>query len=280
MTAGLITLFIGIIIVNLFLFLGRWERRAIQYTAPYTSSQYTSLVDKFDRQNIEAFYDKICKLAARNSPPTARSIFFQAHQFVAKYQAGYSLLFYLHYLHVKTASAKFRHRKISEDLKKILFRNKQQEQKFAQICARLKENGELNRAIDDSKRLFPITRREILLDTSAIRKADSEQVQTAELLGKYLEEDEPETLVEETIVHPAVLQENSCERDVFRLFEQHHFRVNKKEMDTFARNKGLFRESLIQRINETYYEMWEDVLIEDEGEEYLLNAIYYRQIKQ
>jgi hypothetical protein len=278
--AVLITLIIGIIIVNLFLFIGRWERRRIKYTAPDTSSQYTSLVDTFDKQNIEAFYDKICKLAARNSSPTARNIYFQAHQFVAKYQVGYSLLFYLHYLHVKTASADFRHRKISANLKKILFRNKQQEQKFAQICARLKENGELNRAIDDSKRLFPITRREIRLDTLAIRKADYEHAQTAELLGKYLEEDEPEILVGETIVYSSGLQEHNSYKDVFRLFEQHHFRINKKEMDTFARNKGLFRESLIQQINEAYYEMWEDVLIEDEGEAYTLNEIYYRQIKQ
>ena len=242
-------------------------------------ARYASLTKNFDPKQIEPFYKKICKLAARyHQPSAARSIYFQAHQFTAKHHGTYSLIFYLHYLHVETSSATFRHRRISDDLKTILFRNKMQEARFLEIGNRLKENRNLNQAIDDTKLLFRMTRREIRLDVPEIREVSREQSQTAELLGKYLEDDTG--TMPETTTPAIVLPANNSENTLFQLFEQNNFVLNKKEIDTFARNNGMFCDSLIQQINETYYETVDDVLIEDEGDSYTLNQAYYEQIKE
>ncbi|GHV55758.1 hypothetical protein FACS1894182_00750 [Bacteroidia bacterium] len=240
--------------------------------------KYAGLIENFDSQNPEVFYEEICQLGKRYLPPTARSIFFQAHQFMAKYNSGYSLLLYLQYLHVKTSSATFRHRKVSEEFKKILFRTKMQEATFSQICSLLKEKGNLNQAIDETKRLFHLTRREISLDVPAIEAVSREHLQTAELLGKYLE-DEPEMLPE-VPVSALVSPENNHEQTLFRLFEENNFMLKKKVLDSFSKNNGLFCSSLIQQINEMYYEALDDLLIEEEGDDYLINKAYYKQIKQ
>jgi hypothetical protein len=153
-----------------------------------------------------------------------------------------------------------------------------QETRFLQICTRLKTHRDLKQAIDDTKLLLRMTRREIRLDAPEIQEVSREQSQTAELLGKYLEDD---TATMPEIVTPAiVVPVNTTQDALFCLFEQNNFVLNQKEIDTFARNNGVFRDSLIQQINETYYEMLDDVLIEDEGDNYTLNQAYYEQIKE
>lgn len=141
-----------------------------------------------------------------------------------------------------------------------------------------KTDRDLTKAIEDTKLLFNITRRKIQLDVSVLEEVGKEQSQTAELLGKYLD-DESEVTEKETIFLPLVPKENTYETDLFQWFESNNFTINKKEIDTFARNKGVFSNSLIQQINETYYETLDDLLIENEGDDYILNKVYYQQIK-
>ena len=246
---------------------------------PSWQSKYATLIESFDKQNIETFYNEVCKLGKRYKyPPNARNIYFQSYQFLAKQNSNYALLLYLQYLHVKTPSTNFRHKKVSEEYKKMLFRNKMQETRFQQLCDQLKENHNLPQAIEETKQFFRINRREINLDTQAIEDVGREHSQMAELLGKYLE-DESE-IVDEIPVSSTILPDNTNESELFRLFEQNNFTLNKKEVDTFARNNGMFCDSLIQQINETYYETLDDVLIEDEEENYMLNKAYYESIKQ
>jgi len=246
-------------------------------------SKLATLTENFDNQNTETFYNEICKLATRyKSPPNARNIYFQSYQFLAKQNSNHALLLYLQYLHVRTPNANFRHRKVSEEYKKLLFQNKTQAEKFQQLCDRLKENRNLEQAENDAKQFFRIHRREISLDTQAVKDVGREHAKTAALLGKYLE-DEPEIveeIIEEKSVSSDILEEETNESILFRLFEKHNFTLNKKEIDTFARNNGVFAGSLIQQINETYYETLDDLLIEDEEENYTLNKAYYESIKE
>ncbi|GHT40503.1 hypothetical protein FACS189437_06180 [Bacteroidia bacterium] len=257
----------------LFVTTHNWEQKAARHQrVDDWRSKYAALIQNFDKQNVETFYNAICKLGDTLSRPSARTLYFEAHQFLAQRHSYYSLLIYLQYLHVKTPSASFRHRKVSDALKKIGFQNKMQETKFTRICDRLKENKNLTQAIDETNLLFRLTRREIQLDAAAIEEADRAQSQVAELLGKYLEDEKEIPL--------SLSPVNNNETGLFQLFEQNNFVLNKKEIDTFASERGVFRDSLIQQINETYYDEVEDMLIEDETDHYTLNKIYYEQIRK
>ncbi len=284
--ASLIFLLISWIIYNIVQDIRNSKKGSSHYKTPVNSygnevyispwkTKYNTLTENFNLQQVETFYNEICKLAQRYKyPPNARSI---SYQFLAKQNSNYALLLYLQYLHVKTDKTDFRHKKVSEEYKKILFRNKTQISKFQQLCDELKTNRDLEQVINDTKRYFRINRREISLNAKSIKEVGREHTQTAALLGKYLE-DEPE-IMEKKEATP-VLQENETnEAALFRLFEQHHFTLNKKEIDDFAQQKGVFAGSLIQQINETYYETLDDLLIEEDDDNYILNEPYYESIK-
>jgi hypothetical protein len=265
---------------GIYFLMGRLSKE--KKTAPSSNlrpwhSRYTSLTKNFDPKQVEVFYKNICKLAKRYRPPANLSLYFRAYQFTAKHSSFYSLLLYLHYFYAYTSFAADSPVKISDNFKKILFRNKMQETRFLQICTRLKENRNPAQAIEDTKLLFRITRREIRLDAPEIEETSRKQLQTVELLRKYLADD-TETLPE--TVATVVSSANNVENVLFGLFKEKKFVLSKTEIDTFAQKNNVFCNSLIQQINETYYEAVDDVLIEDEGDIYTLNQKYYEQIKE
>jgi hypothetical protein len=207
-------------------------------------------------------------------------MFHQSHQFLAKYNAGYSLLCYLQYVDVKINS-KSQGLAINKDIRALIFRNKQQENSFAEILKRFKNDKNLNKAIENTKLLFHLERREIKLDIAEIEEAGREHAQVADLLGKYLEDetsfsDEKNEI--ETPCQSAFYAENDNESELFYLFKNKKFVLSTKEIDNFAREKNVFRDSFIQQINEKYYDIFDDLIIEEDAEKYTLNQQYYEQI--
>jgi hypothetical protein len=49
-------------------------------------------------------------------------------------------------------------------------------------------------------------------------------------------------------------------------------------LETFAKSKGVFKNQLIESINEICYEILDDVLIEEEDEFYTINPDYYQKL--
>jgi hypothetical protein len=243
--------------------------------------RYAYLMEKFDSHSLETFYEEVCELGELNTmhDVIARKIYFQTYQFLAKYNAGYALMCYLHYLS-KVPNKSFQYRKISKDMDKLLFRERVQKPKFIQISNQLLDDRDLNKALENTKLLFRITRRKIQLDASAIEDAGLEHAQMADLLGKYLEDEtSPETEISSLVdLQTDNYKENSNESSLFKWFEANNFTVNKKEIDNFARERGVFRDRLIQQINETYYDQLDDLLIEEEEDRYTLNKSYYERI--
>ncbi|MDR3340631.1 MAG: hypothetical protein LBT25_11195 [Candidatus Symbiothrix sp.] len=252
-------------------------------------ARYAYLTHNFDQNKTKEFYNDICELdeISNSRVMVARKIYFQAYQFLADYNRVYSLICYLHYLNVKT-EVNSKHRIINKNFSKILFPNELMEKKFLEIGDRLLEDEDLDSAIENVKTLYVPTRKKIQLDILAIKEADNKQIHVAELLEKYLN-DEKETVPLKTSsatqppVQPSVQVDYTVSENefaLFKLFENKNYSVNKKEIDIFARKKGAFRDSLIQTINEKYYEELDDLLIEEEEDDYLLNEVYYEQIKR
>jgi hypothetical protein len=123
---------------------------------PAWKSKCEAIIENFNKQNVEIFYNEVCKLGNRyKEPAIARNIFFQSYEFLAEQNSKYALLLYLQYLNVKT-SVNFRHKEVSEEHKEMLFRDKTQEARFQRLCEQLKENRNLPQAIDEAKQLFQI----------------------------------------------------------------------------------------------------------------------------
>jgi hypothetical protein len=67
---------------------------------------------------------------------------------------------------------------------------------------------------------------------------------------------------------------------LLELFEMSSFQLSADEVDDFCRNEGLFKNTLINGLNEDFYDILDDLLIETDEENYTINPAYFQQIKQ
>lgn len=242
--------------------------------------EYEEIYRSFNANNHpDIFYEKmvrLCSLVKNISPEKIQDILHESYLFMAKHHRVISLKFYLHYLNVKSDSEK--HKQIGTRNMSKLFDSKEQKAKFSAICERFQKDGNLEKALSDVDVLYKVVRRKISLNVSSIKDAKTKHANVAKLLGTYLEDDP----VQETPVSIDVVKENvdnDNRNELFDLFIANAFRLNQQEVHIFAQSKGVFKDRFIESINEQYYETLDDLLIEEEGEEYVLNEEYYLKVE-
>ena len=81
-------------------------------------------------------------------------------------------------------------------------------------------------------------------------------------------------------IYNSVLRLTEINSTALEYFEKSNFSISKLELEAFAKSKGVFKNQLIESINEACYEFLDDVLIEEEDEHYTINtdwrSTYYR----
>ena len=70
----------------------------------------------------------------------------------------------------------------------------------------------------------------------------------------------------------------AIQSDALILLEKNGFSISIQDFDAFAKSNGAFKNSLIESINETCFEFIDDVLIEEEEENFNLNETYYQKL--
>jgi hypothetical protein len=240
---------------------------------------YTDLVSRFDKNHPEKFYEHIRQIAScyeKISILPLRSLFYNAHSFMADYDRFISLQLYLHYLSVKSASKPFKYKSITKLNVSRLFDGEAQKKKFAAICHQLRQDYDMGKAFDRMDELFMRVRRKISLNISSIKEAKEKHNEVVQILGQYLDSDELPT--EKPPIVIKIDDTPDTQKDLFDLFISRSFRLNRQEVNIFVESRGLFRDTFIERINGAYYETFDDLLIEEYEDYYLLNEDYYRQL--
>jgi len=172
---------------------------------------------------------------------------------------------------------------------------KHQVQDYESILAELK-NAKLEKEIKDELN-NKVKRKKIELDDKTIEELKLQQSETIVLLNEYLKDDNDEntpikTFKTETEIVNSVKKTNNnthsaylvefrfSENQIFGLdmFKENNFSVSQSKFETFAKSKGVFSHQLIESINEICYDYLDDVLIEEEGENYIINPNYYQKI--
>jgi hypothetical protein len=62
------------------------------------------------------------------------------------------------------------------------------------------------------------------------------------------------------------------------LFSKNNFSILQSEIEDFAKSKGVFKNQVIESINESCYEVLDDVLIEEEDDYYTIIPEYFQKI--
>lgn len=184
-------------------------------------------------------------------------------------------------------------------MQKSLFKTAEQLQDFQMIIIKLILDRDLEKALDCVSSVIS-KRKKISLDPNAIASINQKHTGTVELLNRYLQddyEDEFNTIkigeisTEELSIAitsksdeqvPSIFLEDlrltPLQVDTILFFAKSNFAIAQVELEMMAKSKGAFRNQLIDSINEVCYETIDDVLIEEEEENYIINEHYYQRI--
>ena len=247
------------------------------------------------------FIDSILTLGKLNKKnPSIENIFFEASKFIAKYDKESALSLYVHYLYHDLKSATFDNKQLTKTIQKSLFKTNEQLHDFEIILSELIKDKDLEKALKNVSKVYEVKRKKIQLDTASIKEVQQQHSGTVELLNEYLKDDfEDEnnsiksqeinneeikieiTQKSEDTVHSAFVSDLSfspTQISALELFSKSNFSVPQSELGTFAKSNGVFKNQLIESINEACYGLLDDVLIEEEDDYYTINTNYFQRI--
>jgi hypothetical protein len=263
---------------------GRWKNKL------------EKLKTNFNEKEHSAFYKNITELGNQNKKnPSIENIFFEASKFIAKFSNETSLKLYVQYVHYDLISDTFDNKQLTKTIQKSLFKNAEQLKEFETIVGQLIKDKNLGTALQSVSNIYITKRKKIQLDTTKIKEVQEQHSGTVELLNEYLKD---ELEVESTTVKTEEINLNinydkevssssifikeitltAIQSDALILLEKNGFSISIQDFDAFAKSNGAFKNSLIESINETCFEFIDDVLIEEEEENFNLNETYYQKL--
>lgn len=266
----------------------RWKVRFNELTAtqPIRAKQFVTDLIELGRLN------------QRN--PSVENIFFEGSKYISKIDKEAALSLYLHYLHHDLRSIKVDNKTFTKTIQKNLFRTNEQLHEFERIVSDFISDRHLEKALTAIPQIYLTKRKEIKLNIGAIQDAHSKHSDTVGLLNEYLQDefdDGQNSIISEEISNDEVRIEiaqkssttqvaeivsdvalNPNQMELLLLFAKSSFYVQQVDAERFARFHGVFRNQLIESINEACYEILDDVLIEEEDDNYIVNPEHFKRI--
>lgn len=240
---------------------------------------------------------ELANLNKRNS--SVENIFFEGSKFISKTDKEAALTLYVHYLHYDLMSIKFDNKKFTKTIQKNLFKTKEQLHQFEVIVSDFINDRNLEKALLGVSEIYIAKRKEIKLNREAIQEAHSKHSSTVGILNEFLQdeyEDDQHAIVSKVIndqeLQIEITQKTSIEdnrklsnvelnpiqTELLILFAKSNFYCPQDDLENFARVNGLFKNQLVESINEACFDFLDDVLIEEEDDEYVVNPDYLKRI--
>jgi hypothetical protein len=264
-------------------------------------THFEQLSAQFTPEHTPAFLKGVFDLEKANAKnPSVENLFFEASKFLARYNKPEALKLYTYYLYYDLKSEKVDNKQLTKTVQKALFTNTEQLRAFEEVVAELVNDRNLDHALQRVAALYLPKRKKVQLDENLIQEVQQQHTGTVELLSEYLKDEhefegadgktEEPTDEEITIEIPAKTGTpglvsstggtalTPAQAEAINLFVHHQFVVRTIDLEAFAKDKGVFKNQLIDSINESFYELLDDVLIEEEAAHYSMNQEYYQKI--
>lgn len=260
--------------------------------------EFDILTNEFKKEEQEKFIDAIITLEETNQKnPNIENIFFDASKFIAKYDKVQALKYYAKYIYYDLKSVKFDNKEFSKTVQKSLFKSEEQINDFKEIIAELIATKDIQTVLEKISKIYVPKRKKIQLDRSEIEEVEQKYEGTVELLKEYLkdEKEKNETVIadkleddiEITIVSNAEnnsifiseISMGQVQEELVKMIVNNSFEIHQIEVDKYATTNGMFKNQLIDSINESCGEYLDgEALIEEEDENYIIEKSYYKEI--
>jgi len=264
--------------------------------------KYKRLLENFEVDKKDEFYQNISILASQNlKNQNLKNLFFEASKFIAKHDQVQSLKYYVQYFHSGIKYKNFKEKGFTKTLVKILFKTEEQKNKFSKIQYDLfNKITDIDEALLEVPKIYIKERKKIKLSANEIQKIEKKHVGTVELLNEYLEDDaKPEiqqkadkkpkeqtkkkakktTIAKSESIYIAGLEFNEIQGKLIAKIVENSFSIDQDEVAKIALENNLFKNQLIDGINELCAEYLDgEALIEEEEEEYIIEEFVYKMI--
>lgn len=256
--------------------------------------ELNELKASFKKQEKEKFFVGITHLEETNQKnPNIENIFFEASKFIAKFDKVQALIYYAKSISYDLKSKKFDNRKLTKTVQKSLFKTEDQLNDFKDIISELIITEDIQTAIEKISKIYVPKRRKIKLDATEINEVEQKHEGTIDLLNEYLDSDieDNERLIDEDIKieiisktenHSILKTEinlGNAQEELVRRIVTNAFVIKQDEVDKFAAENGMFKNQLIDSINDACQEFLDgEALIEEDEENYIIEKSYYQEI--
>lgn len=245
------------------------------------------------------FVEEIILLGKLNKDnPSIENIFFEASKYIAKKDKTASLTLYIHYLYHDLKSAIFDNKQMTKTIQKGLFSNNEQLHEFEIIVSDLIKTRNLELSLQKIADFYTPKRKKIILDSQSIKEAKELHSDTVDILNDYLKDefDDPDNNIKSIEINTSELQMTiSPKNDILpsslytipftqihietlEFLSKSNFSVLQNEFEMFAKSKGVFKNQLIESINDICFDTLDDILIEEEDDFYIINPNYYQRL--
>ncbi len=248
-------------------------------------------------ENTEVSALRIDGLAEQNNEnPAVENIYFEACKLFAKQDKIVAVRFYLKYVYADLQSDKTDSRQLGKTIQKNLFLIDEQLRDFEAIVNGLVKDKNLEAALLRVPDIYGKKRKKIHLDLASVEQAKTQHQNTVDKLSQWLQEEddnytEPDETVELKIAKPDTVKQvtdtdiftatvllSDQQKDLLLLFSKNKFQLEEEALNSYARSKSLFKNQLMESINDCCYEELDDLLIEETSGGYMINEFYYNKI--
>lgn len=253
---------------------------------------------KVRKDNYATYVTEMLQLAALNiNNPQKETIYFEASKLFAPYDRLEAVRFYLRYLHTDLRSETIDNKPLPKTIHKNLFKTEGELQAFESVANTLILTHNLKDALEEAPFIFIKKKKKVQLDAAAIEAVIFEHATTVNVLNELLQDDENEAATiapEEASVNliPAVVEIsgigeitwaegvnlNMYQQELIILFKANSLSLTSEVVGSFAKEKKLFRDQLIESINDTCYEKLDDLLIEEYDDSFLISELSFKTI--
>ena len=122
------------------------------------------------------------------------------------------------------------------------------------------------------------TRKKVELDEGNLEAERKRFKNTVQALDVLLAEDKDD-MKDKNTFKSSSLPFSNWKKELFELFIQFDYCIDQENLTAFARQNNLMANSMIDRINDEYFELLDDCLIEESENGWMMNQYYYEQIK-
>lgn len=258
------------------------------YTTRWRSF-YKDITDSYDG-NITNYLQQVERLAALNKENFGQTyLLFDASKFLTDKDNISALKMYIRYIEVFSTFSSDEEKPLPKYICKKLFKPKELQDEFESIINNFKKDKDRGKAFSSIDELYLPKRKKLNLDSSEIRKIAEQHSDTVKLLDEAMAEEQTmpdvQTIEENS---PIIMAEpidsslnitlDSEQIQLLDIFVNNNYIMQKTEVEVFAKSKNLMPNRFIEKINEMCYDILDDVLIEEEDDNWIILEDYLKKI--